>query len=83
MRSWEVQGRSWAVPGAQGVPLGAPGLDFGAPWAPFWIPFWNHFWYVLSYFFGAISGSFFHAVLAVLGNHFGVILEAFGAQIST
>ena len=77
MRSWGVQGRSWGGPGARGVPSGAPGLDFGPPRAPFWVTFWSNFWSVLLYFFAAISGSFFDAVLVPFGSHFGVVLERF------
>ena len=77
MRSWGVQGRSWGGPGARGVPSGAPGLDFRLPRAPFWVPFWSNFWYVLQYFFEAISGLFFDAVLVAFGCHFGVVLQTF------
>ena len=77
MRSWGVQGRSWGGPGARGVPSGAPGLDFGPPRAPFWVTFWSNFWCVLQYFFEAISGSVFDAVLVPFGSHFWVVLETF------
>ena len=74
---FEHQGRSRGGPGARGVPLGAPGLDFGSPRASFSVPFWSNFGHVFLYFFGAISASFFYAILELFGCHFGVILDTF------
>ena len=69
-------GRSRCPGGA----FGSAGARFRTPRAPFWVPFWSNFWYVLQYFFEAISGSFFDAVLVPFGSHFGVVLQTFWCQ---